>query len=223
MIRLAVLDLAGTTVRDDGVVEAAFVDAMAAEGVAPGSPRLLQALGTVRDTMGQSKIDVFRLLLGDEDKARRANRTFEEAYSGRIADGGAAPIPGAADAIARLLAADVKVCLTTGFSPDTRDNLLASLGWTGTVDLVLSPADAGRGRPAPDMILTAVIRLAIDDVRDVAVAGDTTSDLLAGHRSGAAVVAGVLTGAHSRDALEGAPHTHLLDSVADLPDVVLRS
>jgi phosphoglycolate phosphatase len=220
VIRLAVLDLAGTTVRDDGVVEAAFVDAMADAGMQPGSAPLEQALQTVRDTMGQSKIEVFRLLLNDEARAQRANQQFEAAYSRRVAGGGAVPVPGAVEAMARLRAGGMKVCLTTGFSPDTRDGLLAALGWVGTADLVLSPADAGRGRPAPDMILTAVIRLAIDDVREVAVAGDTTSDLIAGHRSGAGLVAGVLTGAHSRAMLERAPHTHLLDSIADLPGVL---
>ena len=115
----------------------------------------------------------------------------------------------------------VRVCLTTGFSPATRDRILDALGWRGLVDLALSPADAGRGRPWPDMILTAVLRLRIDDVAEVAVVGDTTSDLLAGTRSGASIVAGVLTGAHSRAELAEAPHTHLLDSIADLPALIL--
>jgi len=53
------------------------------------------------------------------------------------------------------------------------------------------------------------------------VAGDTTSDLVAGSRSGASIVAGVLTGAHTRDELAEAPHTHLLDSIADFPALVL--
>ena len=91
-----------------------------------------------------------------------------------------------------------------------------------TVKATLSPADAGRGRPFPDMILAAVLRLEIDDVRAVAIAGDTVSDLLSGTRAGAGVVAGVLTGAHDRATLETAPHTHILDSIADLP-AVLRS
>jgi hypothetical protein len=30
----------------------------------------------------------------------------------------------------------------------------------------------------------------------------------------------VLTGAHDRDTLAGAPHTHLVDTVADLPALV---
>ena len=46
------------------------------------------------------------------------------------------------------------------------------------------------------MILTAVLRLRIDDVAEVAVVGDTSSDLLAGTRSGASMVVGVLSGAH---------------------------
>ena len=64
---------------------------------------------------------------------------------------------------------------------------------------------------------TAVLRLHIDDVAEVAVVGDTTSDLIAGTRSGASLVVGVLGGAHTRAELSAAPHTHLLDSVTDLP------
>ena len=71
------------------------------------------------------------------------------------------------------------------------------------------------------MILTAVLRLRIDDVAEVAVAGDTTSDLIAGMRSGASIVAGVLTGAHSAEELAEAPHTHLLGSVRELPELLL--
>ena len=69
--------------------------------------------------------------------------------------------------------------------------------------------------------VAAVLRLRIDDVAEVAVAGDTTSDLIAGTRSGASIVAGVLTGAHSAAELAGAPHTHLLGSVAELPALIL--
>jgi phosphoglycolate phosphatase-like HAD superfamily hydrolase len=71
------------------------------------------------------------------------------------------------------------------------------------------------------MILMAVIRLGIGDVRSVAVAGDTASDLWAGSRAGAGIVAGVLTGAHGRAELEAAPHTHILESVRNLPVLVL--
>jgi phosphoglycolate phosphatase-like HAD superfamily hydrolase len=73
------------------------------------------------------------------------------------------------------------------------------------------------------MILCADLRLAVDDVAAVAVAGDTASDLWAGHRAGASIVAGVLTGAHDKDALAAAPHTHLLASIADLPGLLFST
>ena len=216
MIRLAVLDMAGTTVGDDGAVEAAFLEAVDGTGLDQDA-----ALSYVRETMGSSKIDVFRTLYeGDEERAHTANDRFEGAYADGVLGGGASALPGAEGAMALLREAGVMVCLTTGFSPSTRDLLLSSLGWEDAVDLVLSPADAGRGRPFPDMVLTAVLRLAVDDVRQVAVAGDTANDLLAGWRAGAGIVAGVLTGAHSRTELEAAPHTHVLDSVADLPPLI---
>jgi phosphoglycolate phosphatase-like HAD superfamily hydrolase len=70
------------------------------------------------------------------------------------------------------------------------------------------------------MVLTAVLRLGATDVRNVAVVGDTTSDLLAGSRAGAGLVVGVLTGAHDSARLATAPHTHLLASVRQLPALV---
>ncbi len=216
-ITLVVLDLAGTTVRDDGVVERAFVRAV--EGSAlPGT--LDDALRHVRDTMGQSKIDVFGSLYGDEAAAVAANERFEEAVAEELRGGGLGPLPGAEEALARLREDGRRVCLTTGFSARTRDDLLEVLGWRDRVDLVLGPDEDLRGRPFPDLVLAAVLRLRVDDVADVAVAGDTASDLLSGSRAGAGVVAGVLTGAHDRATLSAAPHTHILESVRDLPDVV---
>jgi phosphonatase-like hydrolase len=172
--------------------------------------------------MGQSKITVFTELLGgDRHRAEQANTAFERAFDQAVDRGEVGPMPGTEAAFAALRRAGMRICLTTGFSPSTRDRIIASLGWEGAIDLALSPADAGRGRPWPDMILTAVLRLRVDDVTEVAVVGDTTSDLVAGSRSGASYVVGVLTGAHTRAELGRAPHTHLIDSVADLPPLLI--
>jgi phosphonatase-like hydrolase len=220
-IRLVALDMAGTTVADGGAVEEAFQRALDVVGLTAGDLTEDPA-AYVRRTMGQSKITVFTELLGgDRHRAEQANAAFELAFDHAVDRGEVSAIAGAEATLAVLREAGVRTCLTTGFSPATRDRIVAALGWEGAVDLTLSPADAGRGRPWPDMILTAVIRLHIDDVAQVAVVGDTSSDLLAGTRSGASLVAGVLTGAHTRHELGTAPHTHILDSVADLPDLVL--
>ena len=218
-IELVCLDMAGTTVDDGSAVMESF--GAAADVVGLTGDERESAMRYVRETMGQSKIEVFRAILGDEDRAHTANHEFERAYDEVVAAGRLSAMPGTDDLFTWCHDNDLKVCLTTGFAPATRDAILGHLGWTDRVDLVLSPADAGRGRPYPDMILTAVIRLGIDHVRSVAVAGDTSNDLWAGDRSGASIVAGVLTGAHDREQLATAPHTHILDSVADLPALLL--
>jgi phosphoglycolate phosphatase len=213
--------MAGTTVSDDGAVEEAFQVALDAVGLTAGRLRK-DPRDYIRRTMGQSKITVFtELLEGDRHQAEQANIAFELAFDQAVDRGEVVAIPGAEATFAQLRKAGMRICLTTGFSPATRDHIVSTLGWEGAIDLALSPADAGRGRPWPDMILTAVLQLRIDDVREVAVVGDTSSDLLAGTRSGASMVIGVLSGAHSRAELIRAPHTHVLDSVADLPALLL--
>jgi phosphoglycolate phosphatase-like HAD superfamily hydrolase len=78
---------------------------------------------------------------------------------------------------------------------------------------VLSPADVGRGRPAPDLVLGAMERLGVGDPGAVAVAGDTVSDLEAGAAAGAGAVIGVLSGAHDRATLAAAPHTAIIEDI----------
>ncbi|WP_308460985.1 phosphonatase-like hydrolase [Streptomyces finlayi] len=222
---LVVLDMAGTTVADGGLVEQAFAAAAQRLGVEPGSVEHAEQLAHVRATMGESKISVFRHLFGVEDKAQQANTAFEEAY-GKLVDGGLiAPIPGAREAIEELKAEGRTVVLSTGFARPTQDAILDALGWQDLADLTLCPADAGgRGRPYPDMILAAFLRTgAVDGVHDLVVAGDTSYDMLSGARSGAGLVAGVLTGAHDTARLEQHGATHVLGSVAELPGLIART
>ena len=215
-ITVACLDMAGTTVADDGSVLAAFSAAVEQFGLPAGTPRYDEALAYVHQTMGQSKIEVFRRILGAEDAAQKANAAFEEHYAASVRSGAVAPLPGAEQTLAALRAAGIKVCLATGFSPVTRDALLDALGWRPLIDLALSPADAGRGRPWPDLPLTALMRLGGGAVSELAVAGDTASDVESGLRAGAGLVAGLLTGSGSREDLERAQAPVILDSIADL-------
>lgn len=219
---LVVLDMAGTTVADDGLVERAFAGAARVLGAGPGTPAHHRMLEHVRATMGESKISVFRHLAdGDEELARHANAAFEREYGELVAQGHCAPVPGAREAVEELCAAGRTVVLTTGFARATQDAILDALGWRALVALTLCPADtgpAGRGRPYPDLVLAALLRTgAVDDVRRVAVAGDTAYDMRTGVRAGAGAVVGVLTGAHGARELRGAGASAVLDSVAGLP------
>lgn len=222
-ITLAVLDMAGTTVADDGLVLRAFAAAAEAGGLPAEGPEADAARQYVLDTMGQSKIVVFRAIFGDEDRAQAANAAFETTYDSLIDQGLAEPIPRAEKAITTLREAGIKVALTTGFSRSMQDKLLVALGWETLADLTLSPAEAGRGRPYPDLILTALLKLSIDDVHQIAVLGDTSNDVLSGIRSGASIVAGTLTGAHDEQQLRDAGATHIVPSVTEFAELLTHS
>jgi len=220
-ITVACLDMAGTTVRDQGTVMAAFTAALTARNLPVRE--FTEAMTYVRATMGQSKIEVFRHILGNEEDAQRANASFEADYAAAVHAGEIAPMPGAEQLFKFCRDAGIRVCLATGFSPATRNAIVAALGWGSLVDLVLSPVDAGRGRPWPDLALTALLRLGGGSVHELAVVGDTPSDVESGLRAGAGLVAGVLTGESAREELSGVPERTglpgeplVLDSIADL-------
>jgi phosphoglycolate phosphatase len=215
------LDMAGTTVADADTVMNAFAAAVASRSLT--AREFSQAMKYAKATMGYSKIEVFRHILGVEEAAQSANTVFEETYGKSVAAGELSPIAGAVPLFAACREAGIKVCLSTGFSPVTRDAIVAALGWGSLVDLLLSPADAGRGRPWPDMPLTALLRLGGGSVSELAVVGDTPSDVESGLRAGAGLVAGVLTGDSAAADLSAVPaetglpgEPLILHSIADL-------
>lgn len=230
-IETVVMDMAGTTVVDDGLVVEAFTRAwdrgaesadVANTDAADPAARAV-AVAWVEETMGQSKIEVFRHLLpGDEAAAQALNARFEGAFDELVAEGRAVEVPGAGDVL-RALAADGRtVVLTTGFARGTADAIVGSLGWGELAAHVLTPADAGRGRPAPDLNLTALLRSRASAVSALAVVGDTEADARSGVAAGAGLVVGVLTGASTDAALRAAGAHEVLPSVADLPDLLAR-
>jgi len=217
---LVAFDVAGTTLNDDGVVIHAFKIAFEAT-----QPDLWPKKGQewtqyALDTMGQSKIHVFTELLGDAELAHRANIAFEEAYVTHIAEVGVTAIAGTNETFAFLKNEGIKIVLTTGFSRSTLDFLIDHVGWRGVVDITVTPEEAGRGRPHPDMLNFAVAQMGIGDTREIIVIGDTASDIQAGLAFGANQVIGVLSGAHTREVLEFAGATSVINSVADLPSLI---
>lgn len=215
---LACLDMAGTTVGDEGLVERAFTAAVQSLGTVPGTDRYDEMLAVVRETMGQSKITVFRRLFdGDESVARQANKAFEAAYADLVQAGAVRPISGALETIRVLRANGMKVVLSTGFARTTQDAILDALGWRNEVDFTICPSDDVRGRPFPDMILTAAEHLGISELAGVVVVGDTPSDIAAGLAAQAGLVVGVLTGVGDRPSLAAAGAMRTMGSIGELP------
>ena len=219
-VEMVAFDVAGTVLNDDGLVIAAFKNAFEAT-----QPDLWPTHGEqwtqyAIDTMGQSKIHVFTELLGDTEKAHIANIAFEESYVSEIAEVGAVAIAGAEDLFKYLRAKGVAIALTTGFSRSTLDTLLIELGWKDLIDISVTPGEAGRGRPHPDMLQKAATALGITNPASVIVVGDTAADMQAAVSFGAGQAIGVLTGAHDEHRLHDAGATSVINSVADLKSLI---
>lgn len=213
---LVVLDLAGTTVQDNGEVPAAFTAALAAHGVAVTAEQLVAVRGS-------SKREAIRRLVpsgADHDARCDSAFAFFRAQLAERYRRGARAVPHAAETIDWLRGRGARIALNTGFDRETTALLLDALGWSrGVADVVVCGDDVAEGRPAPLLIRRAMQLTGVEDPAAVANVGDTALDLEAGHRAGVRWNVGVTSGAHPRERLEQAPHTHLIDDIRDLPSV----
>jgi phosphonatase-like hydrolase len=217
-VSLACCGLFGTAAEDVGMLERAFAEACATQGIVPGTADYAHCMVAVHQTLGEPAVEVFRgLFPGSPGRAEAAALSFERSFRAAIDRHGVSPVPGAEEAIARLRDSGVRVCMMTGLSRRLLGIVLDTLGWWRQIDLALSPEDVPRGWPWPDLMLAAMLRLGVEDVREAAFAGSTASGIQCGRRAGAGIVAGVLTGGHTRERLRAAGASHFVHGIAGLP------
>jgi phosphoglycolate phosphatase len=220
-IQMISFDVAGTTVIDDGLVIRAFQKAFGFAVPLQWEEHQKEWTQYAKDTMGQSKIEVFTALLGRPDLAREANAAFEGAYLDLVLTEGIDEIPGATELFKNLKAAGFQTALTTGFSRNTLNAILKKLSWQDLLGATVTPPEVGAGRPSPKMLQKVAADLGVTNPEACVVVGDTVSDVEAGLAFGAGVVIGVLSGAHNLDALLGAGATSVVNSVAELQSLLL--
>jgi len=230
---LVVLDMAGTTVRDNNEVLHCFSEACRQAGLT-ADERRLNAL------MGVSKLEVFQLLwreeLGEDAApdviAMRAGDTFrtfcrilEEYYQTHPVE----PADGALEVFDNLKEQGIKIALNTGFYRKVTDIILGKLGWLAGLDagykggadsvihFSIASDEVPGGRPEPFMIRKAMAVFGIDDPKQVVKIGDTPVDLEEGRRAGVAYTLAVTNGTHTRAELEILDNDGLLASISGLP------
>lgn len=219
-VRLAALDIAGTTIDEGGVVYAVMRDAVERDTGRTVPDEVLSAWSGTGKREGIAGI--LRAIGEDPGRTDRIFARFGADLAEAYEADPPSLLPGVREAVGSLRAAGTAVVLQTGYTRDVATDLLEIVGWSLGDDLdgLVTVEDVRRSRPSPYLVFRAMELADVQDVRQVLVAGDTVNDLLAGTRSGAAVVVGVLTGAHTVAELGAAEHTHLLASVADLPELL---
>ena len=225
-IRLVVLDMAGTTVRDDDAVNACLREAL--EGRRIGVSR-----DEVNAVMGMPKPVAIRTLVeGKRSDGTPAPQSLIDAlfddFCARMlrhyrTDPEVRPMPHAVEALREIRAAGVKIALDTGFSRPIADAILERLGWAEGqfLDATVTSDEVARGRPFPDLIERAMKLTGVAEAKEVAKVGDTPSDLQEGASAGCGLVIGVTNGTHRHDQLAAYPHAHLIASLQELPALVL--
>jgi len=224
---LVVFDMAGTTVYDDDFVHRALQEALRHAGVDA-------TRDDINAVMGRPKPLAIRSFLEAEHDAPDALDAAVEAahddFIDRInafyaTDSAVCEVEGVSALFAQLQDAGIKVGLDTGFSRSTADVIIDRLGWDddGLLDASVTSDEVDHGRPAPDMIYHLMEATGVDDVERVVKLGDAPSDLQEGDRAGCRLVIGVTKGSHTRDELAPYPHTHLIDTVADLPALLFAA
>lgn len=219
-IRLASLDMAGTTIDEGGAVYAVLRDAVErATGAVVPDDLLSRWVGT------DKREAIVGILTGIGQDLGQTDEIFA-AFSEDLANAYAADppvlLPGIGETVAQLRASGVKVALQTGYRREVAEGLLEAVGWKvgHDVDALVTAEDVRASRPAPYLIFRTMEATGIVDVREVLVAGDTVNDVTAGTRAGARFVVGVLTGAHTEAELGAARHTHLVPSLVDVPALI---
>ncbi len=217
-ISLACCGLLGTVAQDAGMIERAFAEAFATQGIVPGTADYAHCMVAVHQSLGEPAVDVFRGLFPDSPgRAEAAALSFERSFRAAVDRTGLSPVPGAEEAITELRRRGVRICVISGLSRRLVGVVLDTLDWWRRIDLALSPEDVPRGCPWPDLMLAAMLRLGVEDVTEAAYVGSTASGIMCGKRAGAGMLTGVLTGGHTRDRLRSAGATHFISEIAELP------
>lgn len=234
-ISMVMFDLSGTTVQDDtGVRDCLYQAAVEFELQTTPEEILLH--------MGTNKIHLYQFLIARERGQEIDIRDFEksrdpETYArarqvfGRYSElmiehyrREVAEVPGASDVFRWCHTHGIKVATDTGFHHDVVEAIMEGLGWLrdGLVDISVDVESVpGQiGRPAPFMIYHAMMQLDVQSIHEVIKIGDTPADMLEGRNAGCRGVVGVLSGPRPVTAWGKYWHTHVIPSVADLPDLI---
>jgi phosphonatase-like hydrolase len=224
-VKLVVFDLAGTTVRDDRNVHKVLQKALNGHGVAV-------SLEDCNDVMGLPKPIAIRDLLERRYEGSRPvsaawideihQRFVKEMIAFYKTDPSVSEKEGVSDTFRRLKTNNIKVVVDTGFDRQITNPLLERLGWKtdALIDGSVTSDEVQRGRPYPDLIFRAMELMDINDAREVVKVGDTISDMQEGQAAGCGMVVGVTTGAFSREALQLAKPTHLIEQLPELLDIL---
>jgi phosphonatase-like hydrolase len=220
-IKLAVFDMAGTTVSDNNDVAKAFQKAFAENG-------MYIATESVNPLMGYHKPLAIQMALEklavdfDASLIKKIHTDFENEmtdfyeYAPEVK-----PMPGAEEVFEHLKEKGIRIALNTGFSKNIAETIINRFQWKerGLVDDFIGSDEVEMGRPHSFMIKQLMFNADVDDPMLVAKIGDTAVDIEEGQNAGCRYVVAVTTGAYMEDDLQKMNPTHIVNHLSELPAI----
>ncbi|TNF43716.1 MAG: HAD family hydrolase [Cytophagales bacterium] len=225
-IKLAVFDMAGTTIHDENSVAKSFQKALNQHGY----PSV--TLQEANEKMGYSKPQAIRELLEihepdpekiTEELIMTIHDSFVQGMLDFYAeDPSVRPVEDAEAVFEALHGMGILVALDTGFSRDITDLILKRVGWDNgnLVDATAASDEVEKGRPYPHMIQKIMSELGINDPKSVIKIGDTEVDVNEGHNAGCLMSIGLTSGVFSEAELIPHRPTHLVASLSEVLEIV---
>jgi phosphonatase-like hydrolase len=222
-VRLAVFDIAGTTVADDHAVANAFCKAFESQGYDEVSEEDVKPLMgykkpvAIRMVLEKLGIELDMALIEDIHEKFVSEMMDYYEYSPDVK-----PMQEAENVFLQLKEKGIKVALNTGFSKEIADVIVSRLQWKekGLIDDYIASDEVEEGRPQPFMIQTLMQRSGVDDPKEVVKIGDTEVDINEGRNAGCALVIAVTTGAFTKEQLQEYNPDHIIDDLSQLPALI---
>ena len=222
MIRMAVFDMAGTTVNEDNVVYKILQKSINEHGFDFSLAQVLESgAGKEKSQAVKSILKKYASIENDvltDEIYQHFIIQLNEAY--KYLD--VQPQPNAIELFRILKQKNILVILNTGYNSETALSLIEKLGWRKGIeyDGLITASDVKNNRPEPDMILLAMEKFGIQNANDVVKLGDSIFDIEEGRNAGCALNIGITTGAHTFQQLQTANPDYIINNLLEFIPII---
>lgn len=221
-IKLAVFDIAGTTVLDNGFVADAFVNAFVMNGYDISLEDTHPYMGVKKIVAVRSMLEKLEADFTDAEVQEIHNDFVSEMVDFYEYDSSVKPFDDTEDVFRQLKEKGIRIALNTGFPKIIADTIIHRFQWKekNLLDDYIASDEVENGRPSSLMIEQLMFRAGIDDPMLVAKIGDTSVDIEEGLNAGCRYVIGVTTGTGSKDELQQYLPTHIVNSLSEILSIL---
>ncbi len=223
-IKLAIFDMAGTTIDDRDEVYRVLREATERAGARYSDEEFQRWMGTEKRYAIENLLRVGGIE-PTEDVVEEQWQWFRTELRRTYTENPPTILPGVADALTQLRDNGVTIGITTGFSREIMLLILDAIGWTpreaggddsSPIDFATAGDEVSVGRPEPFLIQSIMKKAGISDANLVVSSGDTAADVQSANKAHVTSV-GVLTGHLTKEDFEVEGADVVLDGVASFP------